>query len=82
MTTIIGIVAFAVVALLGWAIAELKPKAFTYENSEEESAVLEQNRRQLAADGYAEQNIGDVIQNISTKGFSAVGLAALMRSMT
>jgi hypothetical protein len=72
MTAIIGIIALIVVALLGWAIAELKPKAFKYQENEDEEAVLEQGRQQLEKNGYQEQNIGDVIQNISTKGFEAV----------
>jgi chorismate mutase len=72
MTTIIGIITFIVVALLGWAIAELKPKAFKYQENEEEEAVLEQARQQLEKNGYQEQDIHDVIQNISTKGFKAV----------
>ena len=72
MTTIIGIIAFVVVALVGWAIAELKPKAFSYAENADEEAVLEQGCKQLQQNGYTEQNIGDVIKNISTKGFDAV----------
>lgn len=72
MTTIIGIAAFIVVALVGWALAELKGKAVNYEYDELEQSVMEQNRLALEKNGYSELNIGDVIRMISTKGYAAV----------
>ena len=72
MTTIISILAFIAVALVGWFIAESKGKFVTYKNNEQEDAVLEQNRCQLEKDGYSEKNIKDVIETIATTGYSAV----------
>ena len=72
MTTIIAILAFIAVALVGWFIAESKGKFVTYNNNEQEDAVLEQNRCQLEKDGYSEKNIKDVIETIATTGYSAV----------
>ena len=72
MTTIIAIVAFIVVALIGWYIAEAKGKYVTYKNNDQEEAVLEQNRCQLEENGYDEKNIKDVINTIATTGYSAV----------
>jgi hypothetical protein len=72
MTTLIAIVVFAVVALVGWCLAEGKAKWFVYENNEQEEAVLEQNRRQLEQNGYTELNIKDVMRMIATTGYSAV----------
>ena len=72
MTTIIAIVAFIAVALVGWFIAEAKGKYVTYNNNEQEDAVLEQNRRSLEQNGYQELNIKDVMRTIATTGYSAV----------
>lgn len=72
MTTIIAIAAFIVVALVGWCIAEAKGKFVTYNNNEQEQAVLDQNRKQLEQNGYDELNIKDVIRTIATTGYSAV----------
>lgn len=72
MTTIIACVAFVAVALVGWGIAELKAKFITYSNNEQEELVLEQNRRKLEQNGYAELNINDVMRTITTAGYNAV----------
>lgn len=72
MTTIIAIVAFIAVALVGWFIAEAKGKFVTYNNNEQEQAVLEQNSRQIEQNGYSELNIKDVMRTIATTGYSAV----------
>ena len=72
MTTIMAIVAFVVVALVGWFIAEGKGKFVTYNNNEQEDAVLEQNRCQLEQNSYTELSIKDVIRTIATTGYSAV----------
>lgn len=71
MTTIIGIIAFVVIALVGWAISELKEKGCKYDVNAEEQQVLDQSCRQVEQNGFSEQNIDDVIRNISTKGFTA-----------
>ena len=72
MTTIMAIAAFVVVALVGWCIAEGKGKFVTYNNNEQEDAVLAQNRRQLEQNGYTELSIKDVIRTIATTCYSAV----------
>jgi chorismate mutase len=72
MTTIIAIVAFVIVALVGWFIAEAKGKYVTYQNNEQEEAVLDQNRQALAKNGFNELNIKDVMRTIATTGYSAV----------
>ena len=71
MNVLIGIAIFIVVALIGWAIAEKKPGLFGYSRNEEEQNVEECAKDALQKNGYDEQNIKDVIKNISTKGFEA-----------
>jgi len=72
MNILIAIVAFVIVALVGWFIAEAKGKYVTYNNNEQEDAVLQQNRCNLEQNGYTELNIKDVIRTIATTGYSAV----------
>ena len=72
MTTIIAIVAFIAVALVGWFLAEAKGKFVNYKNNDQEDAVLKQNRCQLEQKGYDELNIKDVMRTIATTGYSAV----------
>ena len=73
MNALIGLIALVVVALVGWAIAEFKYKAFTFTRSEkdiEEEKELEEMKR---ADGFKEMNIRDIMRNNSTNGYNAVG---------
>ena len=73
MNALIGLIALVVVALVGWAIAEFKYKAFTFTRSEkdiEEEKELEELRR---ADGFKEMNIRDIMRKNSTNGYNAVG---------
>lgn len=73
MNALIGFIALIVVALIGWAIAEFKYKAFTFTRSEkdvEEEKELEEHQR---ANGFKEMNIRDIMRNNSTKGYNAVG---------
>jgi len=72
MTTIIAILVFVIAALVGWLFAEVKGKMITYNNNEQEQAVLDENYRQLKKNGYNELNIKDVIRTIATTGYSAV----------
>ena len=72
MTTIIAIAAFIIVALVGWCIAEAKGKFVTYDNNEQEQAVLNQNKCSLEQNGYNELNIKDVMRTIATTGYSAI----------
>ena len=73
MNALIGLIALVVVALVGWAIAEFKYKAFTFTRSEkdiEEEMELEALKR---ADGFKEMNIRDIMRKNSTNGYNAVG---------
>ncbi len=73
MNALIGLIALVVVALVGWAIAEFKYKAFTFTRSEkdiEEEKELEEMKR---TDGFKEMNIRDIMRKNSTNGYNAVG---------
>ena len=73
MEALLGLIALIAVALVGWAIAEFKYKAFTFTRSEkdiEEEAELEEQHR---ADGFKEMNIRDIMRKNSTNGYNAVG---------
>ena len=73
MNALIGLIALVVVALIGWAIAEFKYKAFTFTRSEkdiEEEKELEELKR---ADGFKEMNIRNIMRKNSTNGYNAVG---------
>lgn len=73
MNALIGFIALIVVAIVGWAIAEFKYKAFTFTRSEidmEEEKELEEQRR---ANGFKELTIGDIKRMNSTNGYNAVG---------
>lgn len=73
MNALIGLIALVVVALVGWAIAEFKYKAFAFTRSEkdiEEEKELEELKR---ADGFKEMNIRDIMRKNSTNGYNAVG---------
>jgi len=66
--TLIVIAAIAVLALVGWGIAELKNKGDQYEPNEQEIETLEKQQ----ANETRELDIHDVIETISSKGFDAV----------
>lgn len=73
MNALIGLIALVVVALIGWAIAEFKYKAFSFTRSEkdiEEEKELEELKR---TDGFKEMNIRDIMRKNSTNGYNAVG---------
>lgn len=73
MNALIGFIALIVVAIVGWAIAEFKYKAFTFTRSEkdlEEEQELEEHGR---ANGFKELTISDIKRMNSTNGYNAVG---------
>ncbi len=73
MNALFGFIALIVVAVIGWAIAEFKYKAFTFTRSEkdvEEEEELEEIHR---AEGFKEMNIRDIMRKNSTNGYNAVG---------
>ena len=66
---IIGFVGFFAIAIIGWAIAEMKAKACTYQKNEEEIEAERKAAELLHTNGFSEMSIRDVVKNISTKGF-------------
>ena len=72
LNALLGLAAFVAVALIGWAIAELKGKTCNYEKNEDEKRVDEQQADALHKNGFTEMDINDVVRNISTKGFDAI----------
>lgn len=73
MNALIGLIVLFAVAIIGWAIAEMKYKTFTFTRSEkdvEEEELLENEHR---AQELKEMNIRDIMRNNSTNGYNAVG---------
>lgn len=73
MNALIGLIVLFAVAIIGWAIAEMKYKTLTFTRSEkdvEEEELLENEHR---AQGFKEMNIRDIMRNNSTNGYNAVG---------
>ena len=73
MNALIGLIVLFAVAIIGWAIAEMKYITFTFTRSEkdvEEEELLENEHR---AQEFKEMNIRDIMRNNSTNGYNAVG---------
>lgn len=73
MNALIGLIVLFAVAIIGWAIAEMKYKTFTFTRSEkdvEEEELLENEHR---AQEFKEMNIRNIMRNNSTNGYNAVG---------
>ena len=73
MNALIALIVLFAVAIIGWAIAEMKYKTFTFTRSEkdvEEEELLENEHR---AQEFKEMNIRDIMRNNSTNGYNAVG---------
>ena len=73
MNAVVGLFALIVVALVGWAIAEFKYKAFTFTRSENDIEEEEELEEQKRAEGFKEMNIRDIMRKNSTNGYNAVG---------
>lgn len=73
MNAVVGLFALIVVALIGWAIAEFKYKAFTFTRSEKDIEEEEELEEQKRAEGFKEMNIRDIMRKNSTNGYNAVG---------
>ena len=73
MEALLGLIALIVVALVGWAIAEFKYKAFTFTRSAKDIEEEEELEEQRRADGFKEMNIRDIMRKNSTNGSNAVG---------
>ncbi len=73
MNALIGLIVLFAVAIIGWAIAEMKYKTFTFTRSKkdvDEEELLENEHR---AQEFKEMNIRDIMRNNSTNGYNAVG---------
>lgn len=73
MEALLGLIALILVALVGWAIAEFKYKAFTFTRSAKDIEEEEELEEQRRADGFKEMNIRDIMRKNSTNGYNAVG---------
>ena len=73
MEALLGLIALIAVALVGWAIAEFKYKAFTFTRSAKDIEEEEELEEQRRADGFKEMNIRDIMRKNSTNGYNAVG---------
>ena len=71
-TPMIGLVALLVIALIAWAIAELKNRSITFTHSEAEAEGEEEMREAYEANGYKELNLKDLLARNSTKGYKSI----------
>lgn len=71
-TPMIGLVALLAIALIAWAIAELKNRSITFTHSEAEAEGEEEMREAYEANGNKELNLKDLLARNSTKGYKAI----------
>lgn len=71
-TPMIGLVALLVIALIAWAIAELKNRSITFTHSEAEAEGEEEMREAYEANGNKELNLKDLLAHNSTKGYKSI----------
>ncbi|MBO1362808.1 hypothetical protein JHU38_03270 [Prevotella sp. A2931] len=71
-TALIGFILFVAVALVGWAIAELKNKTIHFKHSEAEAEGEKEMEEHFMQNGAHEQNLQDLLKHNCTKGYSAV----------
>ena len=72
ITPMIGLVALLVIALIAWAIAELKNRSITFTHSEAEAKGEEEMREAYEANGNKELNLKDLLARNSTKGYKSI----------
>lgn len=68
----IGLVALLAIALIAWAIAELKNRSITFTHSEAEDEGEEEMREAYEANGNKELNLKDLLARNSTKGYKSI----------
>lgn len=68
----IGLVALLVIALIAWAIAELKNRSIIFTHSEAEAEGEEEMREAYEANGNKELNLKDLLARNSTKGYKSI----------
>lgn len=71
-TPMIGLIALLVIALIAWAIAELKSKTITFTHSEAEAEGEKEMLEAFEAHGGKEMNLKDLLKNNSTKGYKSI----------
>lgn len=71
MTAFISLCSFVVIALVGWAIVEVKYKHLDYKVNEEEAAGVKKEEAHHVVPDH-ELGIKDVVKTISAKGYKAV----------
>ncbi|MBF1631014.1 MAG: hypothetical protein HXO48_08875 [Prevotella sp.] len=71
-TPMIGLVALLVIALIAWAIAELKNRSITFTHSEAEAEGEEEMREAYEANSNKELNLKDLLARNSTKGYKSI----------
>ena len=71
-TPMIGLVALLAIALIAWAIAELKNRSITFTHSEAEAEGEEEMREAYEANGNQELNLKDLLARNSTKGYKSI----------
>ena len=71
-TPMIGLIALLVIALIAWAIAELKNRSITFTHSEAEAEGEEEMREAYEANDNKELNLKDLLARNSTKGYKSI----------
>ena len=72
MTGLYIFIALIAIALLGWAVAELKSRSITFEHSEEEREEAELLYNEQKERDFKEQDPKDLLAHNSTKGYDAI----------
>ncbi|MBQ7150091.1 MAG: hypothetical protein IJS06_03925 [Prevotella sp.] len=72
MTGLYIFVALAVIALIGWGVAELKYKSIHFTHSEAEKEEAELLEKEKAENNFHEMNLKDLLEHNSTKGYKSV----------
>lgn len=72
MTGLYIFIALIAIALLGWAVAELKSRSITFEHSEEEREEAELLYNEQKERDFKEQDLKDLLAHNSIKGYDAI----------
>ena len=72
MTGLYIFIALIAIALLGWAVAELKSRSITFEHSEEEREEAALLYNEPKERDFKEQDLKDLLAHNSTKGYDAI----------
>ena len=72
MTGLYIFIALIAIALLGWAVAELKSRSITFEHSEKEREEAELLYNEQKERDFKEQDLKDLLAHNSTKGYDAI----------